>query len=152
MRILVLAWGNPGRCDDGLGPALAARLEELHLPGVTVESDYQLTIEHAALAAEHQVVVFVDAAQDADSSHYFRPVTPAEACRFTTHGVTPSEILFLARSCFSAMPEGYLLGIRAHVLDQFGEELSAAALEDLNSALEFLRGFIGRFQLSPGQR
>jgi hydrogenase maturation protease len=138
MRILVLAWGNPGRCDDGLGPALAARLEQMQLADVDVESDYQLTIEHAALAAEHHVVVFVDAAQDAQSSYYFRPVTPADACRFTTHGVTPSEILFLAHSCFAATPEGYLLGIRAHVLDEFGERLSPAAREDLDAAVGFL--------------
>jgi hydrogenase maturation protease len=152
MRILVLAWGNPGRCDDGLGPALAARLEQIQLPGVAVESDYQLTIEHAALAAEYDVVVFADAAQDAQSSYYFRPVTPADASRFTTHGVTPGEILFLARSCFGAMPEGHLLGIRAHVLDQFGEELSAAALEDLDAAVDFLCEWITLKQGSQEKR
>ena len=43
-RILVIGYGNPGRRDDGLGPALAARLEALALPGVTVESDFQLAI------------------------------------------------------------------------------------------------------------
>ena len=47
-RILVIGYGNPGRCDDGLGPALVARLESLRIPGLSVEVDYQLSIEHAA--------------------------------------------------------------------------------------------------------
>jgi len=61
--VLVIGYGNPGRRDDGLGPALAERLQELRLPGVDVDADYQLTVEDAAAAAEHDVVVFADAAQ-----------------------------------------------------------------------------------------
>ena len=34
--MLLLGYGNPGRLDDGLGPALAAQVERLALPGVTV--------------------------------------------------------------------------------------------------------------------
>ena len=60
-RILLIGYGNPGRADDGLGPALADRIEALDLPGLTVESDYQLSIEHAALAAGHDIVIFADA-------------------------------------------------------------------------------------------
>ena len=35
-RTLLLGWGNPGRLDDGLGPALAETIERLALPGLTV--------------------------------------------------------------------------------------------------------------------
>jgi DNA-binding response OmpR family regulator len=44
-RVLVIGYGNPGRLDDGLGPALAETLQRLDLPGVTVDADYQLTAE-----------------------------------------------------------------------------------------------------------
>ena len=46
-RILLLGYGNPGRCDDGLGPAFAARIEARGLPGLDVFTDYQLTVDHA---------------------------------------------------------------------------------------------------------
>jgi hydrogenase maturation protease len=141
-RILVIGYGNPGRGDDGLGPALIEQLEALAIPGVTLESDYQLTIEHAALAAEHDIVVFADAAADAESLYYFREVSPTSVDAFTSHGVTPGEVLALASSCFKASPAGYLLGMRAQTLDRFEEGLSAAAREGLDAALEHLREFL----------
>jgi hypothetical protein len=60
--ILVIGYGNPGRHDDGLGPAFAELVEKLDLDHVTVEAGYQLTVEDAAIISEHDVVVFVDAA------------------------------------------------------------------------------------------
>jgi hydrogenase maturation protease len=140
-RILVIGYGNPGRADDGLGPALAERLEALALPGVTVESDYQLSIEHAAMAAEHEIVVFADADGSAAEPFYLRPVEGRPSGRFTTHGVDPGEVLHLARSCFGAAPEGFLLGMRAADLDRFGEGLSEPAREGLEAALAFLSNF-----------
>ena len=55
-RLLVLGWGNPGRRDDGLGPAIVEELDGMGIAGVTAESDYQLSIEAAAdlAEAEHQ--------------------------------------------------------------------------------------------------
>jgi len=142
-RILVIGFGNPGRGDDGLGPALAERLEALHLPGVTVESDYQLAVEHASLAAEHEIVVFVDAALDAGGPFYFRPLTAAPSPPgFTSHGISPAEVLYLANVCYAASPAGYLLGIRARDIEAFREGLTSGAEQDLAQALEHLKGFI----------
>ena len=42
---LVIGFGNPGRLDDGLGPALAARFEAKGLDDVVVDADYQLTVK-----------------------------------------------------------------------------------------------------------
>jgi len=36
MSAVVIGVGNPFRRDDGIGPALAARISEVNLPGVTV--------------------------------------------------------------------------------------------------------------------
>jgi hydrogenase maturation protease len=150
-RVLVIGYGNPGRADDGLGPALAERLEAMALAGVTVESDYQLSIEHAAMAAEHDVVVFADADAHALEPFYIRPLEPTPAARFTSHGVAPGEVLYLARTCFGAAPRGYLLGIRAAVLDRFGEGLSGPAREGLDAALRFLPRFVaGQIEASAG--
>jgi hydrogenase maturation protease len=142
-RILVIGYGNPGRGDDGLGPALARRLEAMHLPEVSVESDYQLSIEHAAMAAEHDVVVFADAALDATGPFYFRPLAASLASTaFSSHGISPAEVLRLAGSCFNSFPNGYLLGIRAHEMDDFYEGLTTGAEHNLELALQHLYGFI----------
>lgn len=146
-RILIIGYGNPGRGDDGLGPTLAARLEALNLPGVSVESDYQLAVEHAAMAAEHDLVVFADAALDAEEPFYFRPLEAAPAPpKFTSHGISPAEVLHLASVCFKSCPPAYLLGIRAHDMEGFREGLSSEALKSLDEALEHLRQFIAFHQ------
>lgn len=145
-RVLVIGFGNPGRADDGLGPALADGLEALGLPGVTVESDYQLSIEHAAMAAEHDVVVFADADPRADGPFYLRALAPAAPARFTSHGVAPGEVLHLARACFGAAPEGYLLGMQAAEMNRFGEGLSREAREGLDAAMRYLPRFVAEQQ------
>ena len=139
--ILVIGYGNPGRRDDGLGPALAARLAALNLSGVTVESDYQLSIEHAELAARHDIVVFADAATDVegDAPFYLRPVTPAHDTSCFSHQVSPQAVLQLAAECFGARPCGWLLGIRPLDLESFAEGLTPTAERNLTSALDALQ-------------
>jgi hydrogenase maturation protease len=144
MKILVIGFGNPGRGDDGLGPAFADRLEALQMENLTVESDYQLTVEHAAMAAEHDVVVFADAAVDLNAAFYFRPCAPAPSDKFSSHSVSPGEVLLLANTCFQKNPEAYILGIRASRLEEFGEGLSEQAREDLEAALQFFLRFLHR--------
>jgi len=74
--IWLVGFGNPGRCDDGLGPALAEATERLSLPGVTVESDYQLTVEDAAEAAKHEIVLFADATAIGPAPFWIKRIEP----------------------------------------------------------------------------
>ena len=141
-KILVIGYGNPGRSDDGLGPALAQRLEAMAIPGVTVEADYQLSIEHAEMAARCDVVVFADADAACKALFDFRPVAAKHIVEFTSHSVPPEEILHIAQSCFGVAPEGYILGMRAEVLAPFHEGLSPSAYEALEAALGYLVEFI----------
>ena len=55
--MLLIGYGNPGRGDDGLGPELARRVAQRRLPGLTVEIDYQLTVDHALQVAGVDAVV-----------------------------------------------------------------------------------------------
>jgi hydrogenase maturation protease len=137
-RILVLAYGNPGRLDDGLGPALADRLTELDLPGVTVESDLQLQLEDATAIAQHDVVVFVDATVSGPAPFTFRPVEPGGSPSFTTHSVSPAALLALAREHFEAQSVGWVLAVRGYAFDGFGEGLTREATRNLDDAARFL--------------
>jgi hydrogenase maturation protease len=136
-RVLVIGYGNPGRLDDGLGPALAERLEDV--PGVTVDSGYQLAVEDAAAVAEHDVVVFADAAATGPEPFGFRRVEPRANAAFTTHVLAPEALLAIAEEHLGAKTRGYLLAIRGHEFDEFGERLSSRARRHLDAAVGFLR-------------
>lgn len=137
-QVLVLGFGNPGRLDDGLGPALVAALESAALPGVCCEANYQLVVEDAAAIAEHEVVVFVDADVGCSPPFCFDAVRPDPTLSFTSHALRPAALLALAHRLPGCKARGYLLGVRGYAFNGFGEGLSAQATANLQSALAFL--------------
>jgi hydrogenase maturation protease len=137
-RLLILGYGNPGRLDDGLGPACVEALRPFDLPGVTLESDYQLTVEDAALAAEHEVVVFVDATVTGPEPFDFFEVQPTETLSFSSHVVEPGAVITLAESLFGARIHAFTLAIRGYQFNEFGEYLSQQARNNLAAAVHFL--------------
>ena len=138
VKILLIGYGNPGRLDDGLGPALAEAVAKLAIPGVTVDADYQLTVEDAAEIARHDVVIFADADVSGPEPFSFRRIEPAPAVSFSSHSVQPSAVLGLACELFAAQSEGYLLGIRGYAFNSFGESLSEKAQANLDAAMRFI--------------
>jgi hydrogenase maturation protease len=136
---LLLGWGNPGRRDDGLGPALVAELESRHPPGVCFDSDYQLQVEDAAEVALYERVVFVDADRAGGEPFSIRRIRPdSRTLSFSTHSVRPEAVLALARSLFEAEPEAWLVGVHGYDFDSFGEGLSDGARANLAAAAEAL--------------
>ncbi|PZF78935.1 hypothetical protein DK847_03900 [Aestuariivirga litoralis] len=138
---LLIGYGNPGRGDDGLGPALARRIAARELPGVTVEIDYQLTVEHALLIASAATVVFADAALDADQPFYFRAIEEAGGQSLGSHSVSPPDALALARLLFGARTRGFVLGLRGACFGEMAEGLSPTALRSLAAAESFFLGW-----------
>ena len=143
-QVLLLCYGNPGRLDDGLGAAFAKAFEESALPGVTVEADYQLTVEDAPSIAEHSVVIFVDAAVQGGEPFFCRPVNPKPTISFSSHSVDPENLLALAQKMFGAHAKAYAVGIRGYQFDDFGESLSPKAEENLAAAVRFLAPVLQR--------
>jgi hydrogenase maturation protease len=149
---LVLAWGNPGRLDDGLGPAFAERATGWLLRDVVVQSDYQLQVEDAHEAALYQRVVFVDADRTGPEPFRFERLRPLESgIGFSTHSVSPGAVLALARDLFGAEPEAWLVGIRGYTFDEFGERLSDRARANLDAAANYLQRALnsGNFENPP---
>jgi hydrogenase maturation protease len=139
-RVLVIGYGNPGRLDDGLGPALADAIEARHLAGVDVESDYQLSVEDAHTVAAHDVVIFADAAVVGQEPFAFTPVaeSTAEQPGYSSHAAEPGDVVALARRLFGAATRAFALGIRGYEFNAFGEGLSGPARRNLDEAVEFL--------------
>jgi hydrogenase maturation protease len=130
--------GNPARGDDGLGPALAERVEDLCLPGVTVESDYQLEPEHAVPMGSHDVVIIADAAVCGPAPFGISLIEARPDTSFSTHGLDPHALLALAQLNHKRPIEAYLLTVRGTEFEPFSEKLSDEARRNLDEALAFL--------------
>lgn len=136
---LVLGYGNPGRQDDGLGPAAAEAIERLALPGVRTSANYQLVIEDASDAAECERVFFIDASRSGIEPFSSAPLLPKhEVAAFVSHVVRPEFILDLCRRLYGRTPHATLIAIRGYEFS-FGEGLTAGARENLRHALAHLR-------------
>jgi len=148
--VLLIGYGNPGRQDDGLGPALARRLEGLSLAGVDIDIDYQLNIEHAHDLTAYDVVIFADASRperadgETEQPYYLHRIEAGEPTSFSTHSVSPQAILRIAKDLFQAQPKAYVLGITGYEFDEIAEGLSERAAVNLDIALGFIAGWLNR--------
>ena len=136
--VLLLGWGNPGREDDGLGPACIEAFARRDLPQVHCEQDYQLQIEHAADVARAELVIFVDAARYGPAPFFVERVTPREQVAFTTHALDAESVLAVAADVFGARVPAWRIGIRGTRFDGLRERLSAEARDNLAHAIAFL--------------
>jgi hydrogenase maturation protease len=153
-RILLYGYGNPGRGDDGLGPALAAALDGFGGPGVAVDANYQLTVEDAAEICAYAAVVFADAAVRGPAPFCFARVSVHSGIDagigdsspgrlgWTSHSVSPAQVVGLARGLFGSNVQAYTLGIRGYEFAELEEVLSAGAKENLAAAVTFAKNAI----------
>ncbi len=151
-QTLLLGWGNEGRGDDGLGPALTRDLAGRALPGLEVSSDYQLQVEDAVEVARVPRVIFADADRSGAEPFSFRRLAPEPLnLGWSSHSVTPGGLLALARELFDGEPEAWLLGIRGYEFDRFDESLSPTARQNLAAAADFVAAALdsGRFDELP---
>jgi len=132
--LLVIGYGNPLRCDDGVGPKVAEAIEELHLPDVHTLSCHQLSPEHAEPVSRARTVIFVDAAVDAPNEVQLRKLEPNTSSQLMAHAADPRTMLALARDVFGHCPEAWWLTIPAAKLE-FGEEFSPLARRGYEAAL-----------------
>jgi len=141
-RVLVIGYGNPGRQDDGLGPAAAAEIGKAGWPNVTTSDDYQLVIEDAVQVAAHDVVWFVDASRQGDAPCSVECLSPAFEITFTSHLLRPEALLAIAGEHFGKIPQAHLVSIRGYEFD-FLEGLSDRARANLALAVGLLSRRIG---------
>lgn len=147
--LLVLAWGNPGRGDDGLGPALLHELE--HDPQVQrwVEAgwldlacDYQLQVEHAVDLSGRRAALLVDATADAAWAPFRAlPLIATRDASISTHALSPQALLQVAIDLDLRLPPCTLLGIAGSRFE-LGEGLSEVARAHLQAARGWVRAWL----------
>ncbi len=138
--ILVFGYGNLGRGDDALGPELLEMLHNTTAAGEKVDflTDFQLQIEHA-LDLEHRLLVlFIDASVSCKAPFELKQIKPERDLSYTTHAMSPASVLQVYQSIKKeAPPPSFLLSIRAEQFE-LGDDLSAAAKENLYQADRFV--------------
>ena len=138
--LLVLAWGNPSRGDDALGPLLAERLlahaETASCAGrVEVLTDFQLQVEHALDLVDRERILFVDAALDLAEPFTVRALQAARGGGIGSHALAPEAVLQVYQDLqHQPPPPATLLAIRASAFE-LGSAPGTEALADLDQAV-----------------
>jgi hydrogenase maturation protease len=141
-KILLYAYGNPGRQDDGLGNMFIEEMEEWireqDIDYIETDSNYQLNIEDAYAISGKEIVIFIDASTDDIDGFHFSEVEPSGGRpEFTMHSASPAFILALCHKIYKAYPRTYLLQIKGYEWN-FREGISDRALKNLSKALDFI--------------
>ena len=152
-RGLIIGYGNPLRCDDGVGPRAAEALSaSLQSVDVEVIACRQLTPELAQPLSRTQLAVFIDAACDCPAgSLQCRRLTSESKKAFSggaafSHFQTPESLLAWSEELYGGSPEAYCLSVGAASLAE-GLDLSStvqAALPRLQEkVLSLLEAVLG---------
>lgn len=140
IRILILAYGNPLRGDDGVAWRAAEELSvKFTAPELEIVCVHQLTPEMAEKVSWADAVIFLDASEDGEPGEVrCKPLLePFGDVRFS-HQLSPVAILALSKQLYGASPLAYSVTLTGQCFDH-GDTLSSAAA----AALPLL---IGRIQ------
>jgi hydrogenase maturation protease len=145
--VLVVGYGNGLRSDDGVGPAVAARLAgDPRLAGADVRVMHQLTPELALDASRVSLLVLVDASADAPAGEVAvtrldPEAVPGEAGEAMSHHVDPAGIVGLARELWGVAPPVVLVSVGIASLEA-GERLTPAVEAAVPRAVDAVAAII----------
>jgi hydrogenase maturation protease len=140
--MLVVAYGNPLRRDDGVAWRVAGALDGS--TDVAVHYAHQLVPELASRVGAAAGVLFVDAAVGPTPGQVtVAEVTPQPDGSAFGHVLRPSGLLDLARCLCGHAPPAMLLTITVRDVS-FGMELSAAVEASLDAATRAARSALDR--------
>jgi hydrogenase maturation protease len=141
-QVLIVAYGNPLRGDDGIGWIVADKLrQKLASPQVEILQLQQLLPEVGESISRAETVIFVDASCTGEPGDVRceQVTAPAEKVQFS-HQLSPAEVLGLAGEIYGARPRAFCVTITGECFDH-GEGLSdriAACMPQVVAAVEQL--------------
>jgi len=146
-RVLIIAFGNPLRCDDSLAWHAADRLEgRFSSEAVEILRTHQLVPDLAEAISHCESIIFVDAAS-VDVPGNGQPgeireiqVSSSGSTPRFSHQLSPGALASLARSLYGAKPPAVSVTLTGECFDH-GESLSpviTAALPALVARIETL--------------
>ncbi len=145
-RVLIIAYGNPLRCDDGLAWRAADSMEgRFASSDVEILRTQQLTPEIAESVSRVEAVLFIDAASiDGTNTQpgniLEAPVVLTNETPHSSHHLSPGAVLALARDLYATSPRAFSVTLTGQCFDH-GDSLSpevAAALPSLVQRIKAL--------------
>jgi hydrogenase maturation protease len=136
---LLLAIGNDGREDDGLGWAFAREIESWDLPW-QIEYRFQLQVEDADLIRRYETVLFVDASRKSlPGGFQWKMLSPAKEFQFSTHALAPATVLAVCRELYDDPPAAFILALEGQSWE-LRRGLSETGERHLRIALDWFKG------------
>jgi hydrogenase maturation protease len=154
-RILIVAYGNPLRCDDGIAWRAAEALDgKFSSADVEIMVLHQLAPEIADAVRHRELVLFLDAACCDDIEHArpgevrAREISAEEIREHNpgqfSHVYSPAKVLDLARELYHATPHALVITVAGEDFGH-GESLSPAVAQALPSVVAQTESVIQRF-------
>jgi hydrogenase maturation protease len=148
-RILIVAYGNPLRSDDGVAWRAADGLEaKLAKSEVEIVRLHQLAPEIAERANRSDAIIFIDAASDPSSlpgeirvEEIRSERTDAKTASRYSHALSPQTVMTLAESLYGAKPRAILVTVTGANFDH-GESLSAPVDAALPVLIDRIEGIV----------
>ncbi len=140
--VLVIAWGNPLREDDGVAWHVVEGMRRLQprssLPLLRLRHAHQLTPELAEPVSHAAGVVFVDARRDGTPGQVLsETVSPSAGQNPLAHSLTPQALLLYAESLFGRAPQAVVVSIAGERFGM-GEGLSSAVRRAIPRAIRIV--------------
>ncbi|MGB3006624.1 MAG: hypothetical protein WBC06_08955 [Chitinophagaceae bacterium] len=136
-NILLIAIGNSGRNDDGLGWKFADMVQHSVHQLIDVEYRYQLQVEDASLVNKYDKIFFADASHTVfEKGFEIKSCTPADHYFFSSHVQAPETILYLDKELYDKSPEAFTIAITGDNWG-LGTTLSSIAEKNLQSAFNY---------------
>ena len=133
---LIVAYGNPLRGDDGIGPEAGERLRSIvQDPDVEIRTMHQLTPELMEPISRAARVIFIDACEGAVAGEIGeRAIEPSTAAMRFTHHATPEGLLAGARALYGHAAEATVVTV-AGAEFSLGSGLSPAVARSLDGVV-----------------
>lgn len=140
-QLVIVAYGNPSRGDDALGPHLLQQMEILCRSKKNIEfiEDFQLQVEHVLDLANGDLVLFIDASVACPPPFTFTQLQAQPDITYTSHALHPAAVLYTYQQVYHQLPPpAFLLTVRGESFE-LGELLSKSATIHLAATLEFVK-------------
>jgi hydrogenase maturation protease len=145
-RVLIVAYGNPLRSDDGVAWRAADSLEgKLASSNVEILRTHQLTPEVAEISSRVEAVIFVDAASKDGASRPGEireaPIVPIKETPSFSHHLSPGAVMALTRDLYGASPHASSVTLTGQCFDH-GESLSPVIAATLPAFVARIEGLV----------
>ena len=149
-HVLIIAYGNPLRSDDGFAWHVADLLRgKLSSDNVKIICVHQLTPELAEPASHAERVIFLDARVNGEPGHIYRAQVAREAENpACTHALSPAQLLVLSGLLYGAAPGAYEVSVTGESFTH-GEQLSHKVKNALPQVVEIIEQLTGQISRWP---